>query len=289
MQAAQQIATLSGDAVTAAKANAAFNTGVAATANLLWNSSIGYFRGYTGGDAIMADCLYGLMLSQHFGFGWSVPMANVSQHLAAELKYNGNEGGFYLLSGRSNPGPVSEKSSKSRFVRYNNLGEPFSTIDDVNWMGASATWSYLQLALGTNIQDALEPSRLSSEIFRTYLKDNWNLVGIITSGDWDLPYYPYVTSHYGFMLPNYYLLPGLTGQQVDIPGGKLSFAPKIPCPFDAPLLLAGTTGHVQCNNNVFNVSISFGSLSLPAGGLSINNIPYPQPVNLVAGGYVTWS
>lgn len=49
MQAAQQLATLSGDAATAAKAKSAFDTGVAATANLLWNASIGYFRGYTGG------------------------------------------------------------------------------------------------------------------------------------------------------------------------------------------------------------------------------------------------
>lgn len=93
----------------------------------------------------------------------------------------------------------------------------------------------------------------------------------------------------GFLLTDYYLLPVLTGQQTDIPGGQLSFSPLYPCPYTLPLLLAGTTGTVTCSGTAaYNVTLAFGSLSLPAGGLSVSGSSYPGVVNLGPGQSVAW-
>jgi hypothetical protein len=310
MLAAAELADIVGDANTSALARAAFNAGAAATAGLLWNATGGFYRGYTGGDAIMADCMYGQMVALHQGLGWLVPPANVTTHLAAEMRYNGNDGGFYLLSGRSNPGPMdaggvavatTQAPTTPRVAARarqtggaGRLAAPFSTVDDVNWQGASATWSYLQLRLGAlNASEALDPSRRSAENFRSRLRDWWNLAGITTSGDWggeNDNYQPYVTSHYGFLLPNYYLVPALTGQQVDLPAGQLNYTVAAPCPFDAPLLLAGTTGHVSCDAaGTYSVQLAFGALQLPAGGLVVNGVACTSSIDLQAGQCVSWA
>ena len=47
------------DPSTSALASAAFDRGVTAMTTTMWNATYGYFRAYTGGDAIMSDCLYG--------------------------------------------------------------------------------------------------------------------------------------------------------------------------------------------------------------------------------------
>jgi hypothetical protein len=98
-----------------------------------------------------------------------------------------------------------------------------------------------------------------------------------------------VTSHYGFLLPDYHLLNAITGQQTNIPGGKLSFAPKVPCPYVLPVLLAGTTGTLTCSGSgTYTVTLAFGSLQLPAGGLSVSGAVYPAQVALGPGLSVTW-
>jgi len=173
----------------------------------------------------------------------------------------------------------------------------YDTQDDVIWMGAAPDWSYLQIALNasTKVLDlALAMAPVEAELvnYRDRLRDIWNIVGIISPSDWGVDEtihgVPYVTSHYGFVMTDYYLLPLLSGQQTDIPRGTLSFAPVYPCAFNLPLLLANCTGIVSCAVGTYTVSISFGSLSLPAGGLSVNGRAYPRPISLGPGGSVTW-
>ena len=57
MQAAVSMGTHLGDAATVAKAQAAITVAQASMVRLLWNSTLGYFRAYTGGDAVMSDAL----------------------------------------------------------------------------------------------------------------------------------------------------------------------------------------------------------------------------------------
>ncbi len=91
MQAAIELGTHLGDTQVVADATAAFTRAQGAINSLLWNSTLNYFRAYTGGDAIMGDCLYGQVVGHHHGLGWLMPQEQLAQHLAAELKYNGNE------------------------------------------------------------------------------------------------------------------------------------------------------------------------------------------------------
>jgi hypothetical protein len=53
-----------------------------------------------------------------------------------------------------------------------------------------------------------------------------------------------VTSHYGFLLPNYHIFYALSGQITNLQSGSLTFqtAAGLACPWQLPVLLAGTTG-----------------------------------------------
>ena len=104
MAAGEVLAAVMGDNATAAAAAASRATAVEVmTGPLMWNSSLGFFRAYTGGNAIMADCLYGQQVALAHGLGWLLPQAMISQHLAAELKYNSNPYGLTTVKGRNEP------------------------------------------------------------------------------------------------------------------------------------------------------------------------------------------
>ena len=78
----------------------------------------------------------------------------------------------------------------------------------------------------------------------------------------------------------------------DLPSGTLSFAPLYACPFSLPVMLAGTEGTLSCSGTPqqYSFSIAFGSLSLPAGGLSVNGKAYPGAVDYTAGDApLTWA
>lgn len=316
MQAMIQMGTHLGDNQVVTDAQAAFTRGQNAINTYLWNSTSNYFRAYTGGDAIMADCLYGQVVAHHHGLGWLMPETQLKSHLIAELQYNGNPYGLTVVTGRHTPPPTPSSSSStegtvivneptlrqkqaypSMMYWSNRLG--IDTQDDTNWMGAGPDWSYLAVTLGTqgptgtNLTAALDPAYRSMENWRSRLHDLWNIAGLTSTGDWgdeNSNGQPWITSHYGFLLVDYYLIFALNGQQTDIPNGKLSFNPVYACPFNLPLMMLGTIGTIECTNtNQYTVFIAFGSLQLPANGLSINGNSYNQPVNLINGQSVTWS
>jgi uncharacterized protein (DUF608 family) len=111
MKAAIVLANVSeiNDSNTAAIAQAAFSRGVDAMTTIMWNSTYGYFRAYTGGEAIMADALYGQQVALAHGLGWLLPTEMISQHLAAEAKYNLNDYGLTVVTGRHTPPPESDE------------------------------------------------------------------------------------------------------------------------------------------------------------------------------------
>lgn len=267
MRAGGALAARVGDNATAALAGAAFSRGQAALLGLLWapdGAGGGFFRAFQGGapgneSAVMADCLYGQMVALQLGLGWLVPLTYVAAHLPVELG-NLNRFGLRVMSD-----PRAAPSG------------------DTNWMNGVATWSYLSLALlreggggalapppAAALAAALEPTRRTAENYRTRLNDLWDLHGLTTGenpGDGENEVgQPFITSHYGFFLTNYFLLGALSGQQTDVPAGALTFAPLFPCPFELPLLLAGTTGTVACDaGGAFTARVAFGRLTLPAG------------------------
>ena len=321
LKAGIELATAVGDNATVALAQAAYTDGVAAVMSTLWNAKGGYFQGFTGvPTAIHADCLYGQVLSLYMGLGWHVPQAMIASHLASELKTNGNPYGLQVVTGRptATPQPLPEGSAAVSVIGGGDQLSPRQravtkgrrhltsrnatqllggrNLDTTNWMGAGPDWSYLQVALNmTSLTEALQPTYASLENFRTRLNDLWDFTGL-TSGVWGTDSQngqPHTTSHYGFHMPFYYLLPGLSGQQSNIPGGGLSFSPpalQTGTPFAFPWFLAGTIGSVAVDAaGTCTFSVSFGSVTLPAGGLSVYGTAYSQPLSLSAGQSVSWS
>jgi hypothetical protein len=256
----------------------------------------------------MADCMYGVMVGHHHGVGWVSNTTRLAMQLAAEAKYNLNPYGLTVVTGRHTPPPVAGTASTRRATALaldatgsvqslRKLG--IDTQDDTQWLGGGPTWSYVGLALGEaasglTIDEALEPTRRTIENHRTRLADWWNLVGLTAGPDWPMPGYPWITSHYGFALPTWYLPYILSGQKSDIAHGSLTFGPLYQVPFVLPLLLPGTTGTVAAEaagaaGTKFTVSLAFGTLSLPAGGLVVNSVAYPHAFALAAGESISWS
>ena len=299
LKATVEMATHMGDAATVAKAQAATAVAQASMERLLWNSTYSYFRAYTGGDAVMSDALYGAEVAHHHGLGLLWPReADLSAHLAAENKYNFDKGGLKTMTGRDKPPPAARRSAAAAAGRRARLG--YDGRDDVVWEQSGPTWSYVTIALGgpgaQDMEAALAPAVRGSNKWRTTLADAWNVAGIASGDDWGptASTLPFVTSHYGFLLVDYYLVPGLTGQQHHLGKGAASFLSFNPpyspsCPFTYPVLLPGTTGSVGCDAaGAYSLSLAFGALELPAGGLSVNGRAFAGAVSLGPGDSVSW-
>lgn len=175
--------------------------------------------------------------------------------------------------------------------------------EDSIWLNGPPTWSYLQLSLGTlPIDEALEPLRRLSENVRTRLNDLWNLRALLHSDGSLAPREtnrtleaggPREQGHYGFMLTDLHLLPLLTGQDVDLPNGRLSLAPRFKPPYVLPVLLAGCEGSLEARTQPngttrYTLNVAFGSLKLPKGGLVVHGRAVPQVVQLIEGEAISW-
>ena len=109
LRAGEKIAQVMGDSAFVEIVQAAFAYGQSQLYKLLWNSTHDYFRAYTGGDAIMGDCLYGQMLAHHNGLGWLADTDKIQAHLKAELLYNGDPYGIKVVTGRHEPPPSAAR------------------------------------------------------------------------------------------------------------------------------------------------------------------------------------
>ncbi len=283
LRAGAELAATVNDTETAAAVAAAAARAEAALQTLLWDND--HFRAYSWGtdSAVMADTLYGQVIATALGLGWLAPPAQLAAHLQAEAARNGNAYGFRAVTGRTTPPPGGQTPN-----------------DDANWQQAGPDWSAIALALmpagvspaGSNASAALEPAQRSLQNWRQRVRSLWNIAGITsteTPADEAVRGMPTVTSHYGFQLVSYWLLPILSGQVVRLPAGSLTFAPVLACPLNLPMLLAATTGTLACDAaGTFTLSLAFGSLTLPPGGLVANGRAYPGAVDLGPGGSVTW-
>lgn len=72
--------------------------------------------------------------------------------------------------------------------------------------------------------------------------------------------------------------------------GKLSLSPMFSAPYTMPLLISNCEGSISQAkaNGKITLDIAFGSLKLPAGGLSVGGVAYDKSVDLAAGGSISW-
>ena len=68
----------------------------------------------------------------------------------------------------------------------------------------------------------------------------------------------------------------------------MSFNPVYACPYTLPVLLQGVEGTLSCQGGGYTLTLAFGELKLPAGGLSAAGKVCAQAVNLAAGESVSW-
>ena len=241
----------------------------------------------------MSDSLYGQVIASYLGLGWLAPPAQLAAHLAAEERHNANSFGFTVVTNRTTPPPGGQVPDDD--TTWQQGGPDWSSV--AVWLlqggGNSSGSGSESVGVGGNLTAALGPARRSLENWRSRLHDLWDLCGLTST---DSPPaegargMPYITSHYGYLLVDYFLLPALAGQTTDVARGTLSFAPAVPCPFNLPALLAGLTGTVSCDGetSAFTLAVSFGHLVLPAGGLTVNGRAYAGAVDLAGGDSVTW-
>ena len=107
------------------------------------------------------------------------------------------------------------------------------------------------------------------------------------------------TGHYGFALTMQYLLPLLSGQDVDLSRGRLILNPRFSPPFTLPVLIAGCQASLRVEpavttentlkGSTATLAVAFGSLELPAGGLQVMGSAYPSAVALKEGQSVQWT
>lgn len=277
MKAVATLAKVVGDAVTLNEAETAFEAGLVAVRSQLWNPETQSFRAYAGFNATMSDSLYGISIAHSLGLGilWN-SSAELLSHLQYEAKTNLDDFGLKVLVGREEPAPI--------------LG-----LDTSHWGMAGPTFSYVSLAAGSkDIDGALNPTRLFMDNYRSRVNDQWNLAGLTTSANWTFREHDngqsWCTSHYGMPLTHYYAHYALSGLQINLPSGNVTINPVYPAPFVVPLLLAGTTGVVSKDRTgLIKVTINFGSLNIPAGGLVVSGKPYPKTVQLTKGQSISWS
>ena len=160
-------------------------------------------------------------------------------------------------------------------------------------MNGPPTWTYLQLALGKlSTEEAYEPFKRMSENFRTRLHDQWNLRALThtqTEGTELEHGQPREQGHYGFMLTDLYLIPLLSGQTVDLSKGVLTLNPKFLPPYVLPVMISMMEGQLTAAGTKYTLRVAFGSLTLPAGGLSVSGCKTPNALKLSAGESVTWA
>ena len=84
-------------------------------------------------------------------------------------------------------------------------------------------------------------------------------------------------------------MPALSGQLLDLPGGTLTFNPVLPGPYQLPFMGAALEGTLGCDaGGVFTLTLAFGTLQLPAGGLSVSGKAYANTVSLGPGDALSW-
>ena len=260
------------DPAFAASCDGAFARGQAALETLLWNATAGYYRSYTGGDAVMSDALYAQVLADTLGLGPLAPREQVLAHLRHVNETNGTPYGFLIQTGRyPYPGPAQ---------------------DNAVWMMANPNWASLALWRGVAAADALQVAQTALGRWREApLNDLWNVAGVVGGLGYGAEGMPYITSHYGYYMSAWHLVFALSGQAFDAPSGSLAFAPKLPPPFSLPVLTPKTVASIAATaDGRFTLRVRAGK-PLRLSAVRVGEVAAPAgvvPAVLGPGESITW-
>jgi non-lysosomal glucosylceramidase len=224
-----------------------------------------------GANAIMADCTYANVLADTLGLSPLTTDAQINSHLRVVLRENDSPYGFIVQTGR--------------YPSIHDHGDNDNSL----WMMANPDWATLALWRGFDPNEALAVARKTLDWWRTELKDMWNVVavggGINTSSSGQ----PLANSHYGYHMTMWHMIPALVGQFYDAPSKTLQFAPKMPAPFELPVLVPGTALTLSASTDgKYELKLLTG-VPLQLDRLAVGNASAPGlPRLLSPGDAVQW-
>jgi non-lysosomal glucosylceramidase len=211
--------------------------------------------------SLMVDTFYPQVLSYTLGLGPLVDEARLQAHLDTELEWNDSPYGLIVKT----------------------TGQGTEAGGDV-WQMGSPNWASLNIHLGAySVDGALEQPAKSLRNWRDGLKDLWNVAGIADKGTG----LPSITSHYGYYMSAWHLPLAISGQQADLPGGSLSFSPKVASPYALPLFLPGVVGLIRSAHDL-NFELELFSGSLVLSSLEVKGCKYSGVAKASAGHSLTW-
>jgi len=258
--------------------------GRAAMDKLLWNETGGFYRSYTGGDALMSDSLYAQVLADSLGLGTLTTDAQVTSHLAAVVRENDTPYGLLCQTGRfPYPGPSA-------------IGHP---ADNSVWMMANPNVATLLLWRGAAVSEALGVVNTTFHWWRDQLHDLWNVVALHGGLGYGAEGVPLANSHYGYHLVAWHILFAMSGQHFDAPQQALRLAPLLDDfrPFRLPVLVPRTAAAISAKGVTDGEGEPTYTLEVLAGAplvlrsLSVHGVAPPPgmlPCTLAPGEKLSW-
>jgi hypothetical protein len=260
------LADVMGNQTLVTRAEAALSRGQRALDELLWVESPGlpHYAAVQGLNAtIMADSMYPQVLAYNLGLG--VLLSNATRldlHLQAVAANNTTPHGLAAITGGS-----------------------VGATDNYLWQMASPDWAANQLRLhgAAAYPSAMALPESSLNLWREVLNDQWNVAGVAGPDGM-----PAITSHYGYHMVQWHLVPAMSGQVANLPNRTLTFAPVLSAPYQLPVFLPGVIGHIASHKEgQYELCISVGELMLDY--LVVDSVVYPKGDILLRGSCVVWS
>ena len=104
----------------------------------------------------------------------------------------------------------------------------------------NANWASLALWRNATPGDALAVLNTTFSWWRSSLNDLWNVVALHGGLGYGLEGIPLANSHYGYYMVAWHTLFALSGQRYRAPSKSLTFWPKLPPPYELPVLIPRT-------------------------------------------------
>ena len=262
------VRALNGSIDLADECDRAFDVGAAAVDKLLWNDEKGYFRSYTGGDALMADALYA-----------QARRSDASEYIHARSHAESRTQSYAQISAECTPrappaqvladtlglGPLGAdaKTHDGRVLLHlhavaaqndspygllaqtGRYGPTSNSADNAVWMMGPPNWASLALRRGLEPPTALAVARKALDWWRVGLRDTWNIAALVGGVGYGADGLPHANSHYGYHLVAWHILFALSGQSYDAPTRALAFAPVLPAPYALPVLVPNTAAQLR--------------------------------------------
>eukprot|EP00045_Choanoeca_perplexa_P015074 m.182287 g.182287 ORF g.182287 m.182287 type:complete len:987 (+) comp16883_c0_seq1:64-3024(+) len=269
MRTIAELAAAMGNQTLVARAEAALIRGQQALDDLLWIESPGlpHYAAVQGLNAtIMADSMYPQVLAFNLGLGVLVSNSTrLDLHLKAVEANNTTPHGLAAITG----GTVGR-------------------TDNYLWQMASPDWASNQLRLhgAQAYPDAMALPESSLNLWREVLNDQWNVAGVAGPDAM-----PAITSHYGYHMVQWHLVPAMSGQVAHLPNGTLTFNPVVASPYQLPVLLPGVVGRLssvgQDDAVTYELCVSIGELALKH--LAVGSVVCPKNDIVLNDSCVSWS